>query len=538
MANRKLQSKNTATHPALGRCGMVSSAHPLATQAGLDILLFGGNAFDAAVAVAATLNVVEPMMSGIGGYGLIILYDSQRDESWFLNCSGRIPFALDSDVFRPPTPHYLENRRGAKSASTPGILNAWEAMSTRYGKLEWRHLLQAAIEAADNGFIISPRAARFIASEFFSFPAHAQSIYGRNGKPLRAGQRLIQKDLASSLGLIAEQGAKALYGGELGRAVDVAMREADGFLSIDDLSRDRPEWWRPISVDYKGYEIVTASPPANSFAMLVRLGIMSCFDLAALSHNTTAYLHRYAEVTKQGYWARLRYAGDPEVKTPPLDLLLSERYWIDKAATIDLHRAVPFEAPKVRSNQGDHTTHFVIGDRWGNVVSATLTIGDLFGCHIMPKGTGFWLNNSLQYCTFEPKGNPMDAFPGRHKLTSDCPTLVMRHGKPLVAIGTPGGRNVLQIIPQVIMNIVDFNMDIQQAIAAPRISFSEPDAIVVEEGIPESIRDELAVMGHNIQVVDELGNAHGLTVEYDSDGEPTLFTGGADPRGVGVASGY
>ena len=538
MANTRQQNKNTPTRPAFGRQGMVSSAHPLATQAGVDILVAGGNAFDAAVSVAATLNVVEPMMSGIGGYGLVMLYDARKGQAWFLNCSSRIPASLDSGVFRAPTPGYMENRQGPKSVSTPGNLNAWQAMSERYGRLGWGQLLDAAIEAADKGFVISERTARFIESEFRSFPEHAKIIYGHDGKPLKAGSRLVQTDLARSFRLIAQQGAAALYGGELGKAIDDAMRESGGFLSLDDLRRDHAEWWRPISIDYRGSEVTTPSPPANSFGMLLRLGMMGRFNLAALGHNSVAYLHRYAEVTKHAYWARLRYAGDPEVQAPPLKMLLAERYWAGEVAKMDPQRARPFEPPQTFHEEGGNTTHFVTADGWGNVVSATLTLGDLFGSKIMPKGTGFWLNNSLQYCTFEPKGNPMDAFPGRHKLTIDSPAIILRQGKPWLATGTPGGRGVMQIVPQVIMNVVDFGMDIQQAIAAARISFSEPDVIAIEEGVPAAVQQELAAMGHNIRVAGGLGNAHGLTIEYGPGGKPVRFAGGADPRGEGAAIGY
>ena len=534
---QKERGKNTQTQPALGASGMVSSAHPLATQAGLDILVAGGNAFDAAVATAATLNVVEPMMSGIGGYGTILLYDARQDAAWFLNSSGRIPSSLDSDVFRLPTPRYLENRHGAKAVSTPGNLNAWAAMSKRYGRLEWRRLFDAAIQAADEGFVITQTTSRHIQSEFLSFPEHAKSIYGRNGEPLQAGERLVQTDLAKSFRRVAEQGARSLYEGELGQAIDAAMREAGGFLSLDDLRQDQAEWWKPINIECWGHTVITASPPANSFDMLVRLGMMSQLDPAALGHNSAAYLHRYAEVTKHGFWTRLRYAGDPDVEPPPLDALLSETYWAEQVAKIDPQKAAPFEPPQ-NSGSGAHTTHFVVADRWGNIVSATQTVGGLFGSKIMPPGTGIWLNNSLQYCAFEPKGNPMDAFPGRHKLSGDCPTLVMRGGKPWIAVGTPGGHTIGQTVPQIVINLFCFQMDIQQAIAAPRISFIEPDVIAVEEGIPEVVRQALSAMGHNIQVENRLGNAHGLTIEYDSAGLPCRFTGGADPRGEGAASGY
>jgi gamma-glutamyltranspeptidase/glutathione hydrolase len=536
MTNLENVSRNSPTQPACGESGMVSSAHPIATEAGLDILVAGGNAFDAAVATAATLNVVEPMMSGMGGYGTILLYDARSGEAWFLNSSGRIPAAVNSDAFRPPTPGYLENRRGAKAVSTPGNLNAWAAMSEKYGRLEWRRLFDAAILAADEGFDISEMTARYIQSEFASFPEHAKRIYGRNGEPLQAGERLIQQDLANSLTLIAEQGVKVFYEGELGQAIDAAMRESGGFLSLDDLRRDRTEWWRPISIDCRGYTIVTASPPANSFEMLVRVGMMSQFDLESLGHNSAAYLHRYAEVTKHGFGVRLRYAGDPDISPPPLDMLLSERYWEDQVAQIDLERARPFEPPRALG-PGGHTTHLVAADRWGNVVSATQTVGGDFGSKVMPPGTGIWLNNSLKYCTFEPKGNPMDAFPGRHKLSGDCPTLIMRDGKPWVALGTPGGHTIGQTVPQMLLNMLYFQMDVQQAIAAARISFIEPDVIAVEEGVAESVRRELAAMGHNIRVGKKLGNAHGLTIEYGANGKPFQFTGGSDPRGQGAAMG-
>ncbi len=531
------QVDNLSLQPATGNLGMVSSAHPLATQAGLDILAAGGNAFDAAVAIAATLNVVEPMMSGIGGYGTILTYNARSNETKFLNCSGRIPAAVNSDVFRAPTPNYLQNRRGAKGISTPGNLTAWEAMAKKYGKLKWQRLFDTAIKVAEEGFPISSRTAQMIGAEFNAFPEHAKTFYGKDGKPLAAGDRLVQKDLAASFRLIARQGASVLHGGRLGKAVDAAMKEAGGFLSLNDLKTNRPEWWKPIQIDYRGYQVVTSSPPANSFDYLVRLGIMSRFDLVKLGHNSVAYLHRFAEATKHGFWVRLKYAGDPDIAPPPLNLLLSEKYWADEAAKIDLQKAKPFEAPLPTTSGNGHTTHFVVADRWGNIVSATQTLGGLFGSKIMARGTGIWLNNSLSFCTFEPKGNPMDAFAGRRKLSGDCPTIIFRNGKAWAALGTPGGHTIGQTVPQMVMNLIDFQMNMQAAIAAPRISFVEPDALAVEDKISEAARKELAAMGHRITVARGLGNAHGLTIDYDAQGKPARFTGGADPRGEGQAKG-
>lgn len=528
---------NTEDSPAVGTAGMVSSGHPLATDAGLDVLESGGNAFDAAVAVAAMLNVVEPMMSGIGGYGTILVYDAASSETWFLNPSGRIPAAVDSDVYREPTPGYRQNRRGAKAVSTPGNANAWEAMWERYGRLDWRVLFNSAITTARDGFALDERTARSIARSFSSFPPHAQEFYGDGGSPLETGDVLVQRDLARSFQLIATYGAVVVHGGGLGLAIHDAMQEAEGFLSIDDLAGNEAEWWEPIGITYRGYEVLTAAPPANSFPALVRLGMMSMYDPTELGHNTTEYLHAFAEVTKHGFWTRLRWAGDPEVKPPPLETLLSEGYWRDEVAKIDPNHAKPFEPPTSFSNGDFHTTHFVVADQWGNVVSATQTLGNAFGSRIMPEGTGIWLNNSLAYCTFEPKANPMDAFPGRHKLSGDVPLFVMRDGKPWFVIGTPGGHTIGQTIPQIVMNAVDFGMDIQKAITAPRISFYEPDSLAVENSIPEHVRNELSALGHKIGLTRGLGVAHGLVIEYDAVGRPVRFFGGADPRGSGSARG-
>jgi len=533
--------KQKTEEPALGTRGMVSSAHPLATQAGIDILKKGGNAFDAAVAIASVLNVVEPMMSGIGGYGTILIYDAKKSEIRFLNCSGRIPAGLNPDVFRKPHPHYLENRRGPAAVSTPGNVNAWEAMSQTYGDLKWPDLFEAAIDLSEQGFILDEGTAELIESAFDDFPEHAKAIYGKNGKPLRKGERLIQEDLASSLRLIADEGAKTVYGRSLGKAIDAEMRRMGGFLSLEDLLNNKAEWWDPIHISYRGCEVYTASPPATAFPSLIRLGLMSQFGVSQMGHNSTENLHRFIEVTKHAFWCRLRFAGDPDVSPPPLDILLSENYWKEQASKVDPNKAKPFVYPGLEEAKSPHTTHFVVADSWGNIVSATQTLGNVFGSRIMPPGTGIWLNNSLAYCTFEPKGNPMDVHPGRRKLSGDCPTIIIRNGKPWVAIGTPGGHTIGQTVPQMVMNIIDFGMNIQQAVASPRVSFIEPDTIAVEEGISKDVRKKLATLGHKLRLIKKpggLGNAHGLTIEYGKDGKPVRFTGASDPRGNGLAQGY
>jgi gamma-glutamyltranspeptidase/glutathione hydrolase len=441
-------------------------------------------------------------------------------------------------VFRKPDPDYKKNRYGPKAISTPGNVNAWEAMSRTYGKMEWHDIFQPAISAAEEGFYLDARVGRSIGYSYETFPDHAKSIYGKNGRALEEGEKLVQKDLGASLRLIAKEGAKAVYGGKIGQAMDEAMRKAGGFLSLEDLENDRAEWWEPIRISYRDCEVYTASPPSTAFPSLIRLGIMSRFDVAASGHNSFEMLHRFCEATKHAFWCRLNYAGDPETDPPPLEKLLSAGYWENQADSIRMDQVKPFQYPGLEEEKGQHTTHFVVADGEGNIVSATQTLGGGFGSRTMPEGTGIWLNNSLSFCTFEPKGGPMDAHPGHRKLSGDCPTIIVKDGKPWAALGTPGGHTIGQTVPQMVMNLIDFRMDIQEAIAVPRVSFAEPDRIRVEEGISPEVIEKLRAVGHNIQVLpkpDGLGIAHGLTIVYGKDGKPVKFFGAADPRGAGLA---
>ena len=525
----------TATLPSQP-IGMVSTAHPLATQTGFEILESGGNAFDAAVAVAATLNVVEPMMSGMGGYGTILIYDAKKGEVRFLDSSGKIPVNTNSDLMRPPTEDWEANRFGAKSISTPGNVNAWHAMSSTYGLLEWSELFEPAIHYAEQGFELSERIAFFIEYAWQDMSDYTRTFYGKGVRPLMQGETLVQRDLGKSLRAVATDGPQVFYTGELADKIIKTAKRRGSFLSAHDLANDRAEWWAPIQIDYKGYDVYTASPPANSFPGLIRLGIMSELSDKNMEHNSTEYLHAYSEVTKHAFWCRLRYAGDPEINPPPMDRLLSEKYFTEQATGISWDQATEFVPPSHVPTMGKNTTHFVIADKWGNVVSATQTLGNLFGSKIMPEGTGIWLNNSLAYCTYEPKGNPMDAIPGQRKLSGDCPVIIFKDGKPMAALGTPGGHTIPQTVPQIIMNMIDFDMDIQEAIAAPRISFIEPDIIAVENEIPDAVYDALKSRGHNVRRSRQIGNAHGLSIMYDSDGKISHFEGGADPRGEGTAA--
>lgn len=547
------RSESTAEKPAVGENGMVSTANPLATDVGLRVLAGGGNAYDAAVAVAAALGVVEPMMSGIGGYGATVLYDAESGETRFLGASSRVPGELDASVFYPPAPGYYQNRIGAPAISTPGAVNDWETLWKEYGSLEWERLLEPAIRQAEDGFVLNAENAGWISSEFSTFPAHAQEIYGNGGSPLQPGDTLVQKDLGRSLRRISENGAAAVYGGELGEAMASTAQQSGGFLTTEDLERNEAEWKPVIGVNYSGRRVVTAPPPNTSWNSLTRLGVMSRFEPASFDHNSAAYLDLFARVTEQAYYERQEYAEDPEVESTPLDRLLSEEYWAEQAAGIDpalakssrertsspIELALVTEKSAGATVRREHTTHFVVADRDGNVVSMTQTLGNIFGSKVMAEGTGIWLNNSISYARFDEGPEEANLVPGRYRLPGISPVLVMRDGRPRVALGTHGGYYITQTTPQMLINLIDFDMDIQRAIAAPRIAFMEPDSIVVDPHLPDIVVGELSGLGHS-SYVDEygLGNAHGLTVEYNETGGPVRFTGGADPRGGGVAVGF
>ena len=548
-------NRNTATRPAAGTNGMVSSAHPLATRAGLEVMEDGGNAFDAAVAVAASLNVVEPMMSGVGGYGAIVVYDAEAGETRFLEVGSRTPASLDASVFRPPTPGYEANRCGARAVATPGNLNAWETMWEEYGEADWPRLFGPAIEYADRGFPLDRKTAAWLGSEYPAFPAHAREIYGPNGVPLAAGERLVQEDLADSLRLISEEGSDAVYGGRLGEAMVAAAQDEGGFLSEEDLRRNRSEWRETIGLDYREHRVVTAAPPSTAWAALLRQGVMGRYDMGPADHNTTAYVHAATEISKRVSTATRRLAADPEKAPTPLGRLLSDEYLERESERVDPNTVAPYDPPAQFDTAAtcsptgyqpvgypdtqQHTTHFVVADSEGSVVSATQTLGNIFGSKVMPEGTGIWLNDALAWSRFEPVGNVFDVYPGRQPLYALCPTIVMRHGRARIALGTPGGRTIQQTTPQMITNLLDFDMNVQQAISAPRFSHVVPDLLVVEEGMPQSVAGELSALGHDVIPAEyPLGNAHALTVEYSEDGRPVHFTGAADPRGGGSAEGY
>lgn len=516
--------------------GAIASPHPLATEVGMDILNRGGNAFDAAIAIAATLNVVEPAMSGLGGYGSTLIYDVAKKEIRFLNSSGRFPRATNSDFMRPPAVDYMKNRTGPKSISTPGSLNGWHELHRQYGSVPWERLFEWPVYYAKNGFPLPPYTAKLIEGSYVEFSDSAKLIYGKNGKPLGAGEILVQNDLARTYELIAKKGIEPFYRGEIAVKIERQMKDLGGFLSLDDLKDDRAEWEEPMSVAYRGYDIYTIGTPGNGFTALFALGVMEQFPLEKMDHNSISYLHILIETLKETCKVRLQHAGAPEEKRKIIESILTKPTFSTIAQGIDRQKASKFDL--IVEREGLNTTHFVVIDRWGNIVSSTQTLGLGFGSKVMIEGTGIWMNNSMAFATFEPKGNPMDVFPRGYKLSSNSPMIIMKEGRPWAALGTPGGHTIPQNMAQIVINLIDFKMAMQEAIDSPKVAFSDEGNIVcAEKELSEETIQSLEKLGHQVRCDNiasyvglngRIGNAMG--VKMNDTSQPVEYDIGIDRR--------
>lgn len=513
--------------------GAVATGHPLATEAGLNVLESGGNAFDAAVAISATLNVVESPMTGIGGYGSTLLYDAKSKKVRYLNGSGRFPIKANSDLMRAPTPDHEKNRLGPKSISTPGNLNSWKAMHVEYGTLPWNSLFDNAIKHARNGFPVSPYIAVLISASFNEFSEYSKSFYGINGRPLKEGELLIQKDLAQTYELIAKEGTSPFYKGKIAKQMCKQIEELGGFLSLEDLRNDVAEWWNPIKINYGGYDIYTIGTPGNGFSALFTLGVLEQSDLANMQHNSSEYLHVLIEALKKSSEVRLTHSGSIEETDNIVNNILTKENFIKVAKSINLEKASDFNMH--HGKDGMNTTHFVVVDKWGNIVSSTQTLGLGFGSKVMIEGTGIWMNNSMAFSTFEPKGNPMDVFPGKYKLSSNSPAIIMKDGKPWAALGTPGGHTIPQNVAQIVVNLILFNMDMQEAIDSSKAAFfDDTNVVITESGVKDSVLLKLKEKGHHIDndniasyigLSGRIGNAMGVKIICEQDGNLKFDTG-------------
>jgi gamma-glutamyltranspeptidase/glutathione hydrolase len=524
----------------MGTRGAVASAHPLASMAGIQMLLAGGNAVDAAVAVGSTLNVVEPFMSGIGGIGLMLISraDGQRHVLDFVGPAPRAADAAKCTI--------EELGGGPKSCTTPGNLGGWLTAHERFGRLPRAAVLEPAIGHAERGVPLTFKNVEFFTGgrENLKRSREAERLYWPNGGP-RAGAVVTYKDLATTLQQVAEGGMDAFYRGPVAKAIARTVEEAGGWLSLDDLAAFRPEWREPARITYRGREVCSMPPPFSAFQMLETLNILEGYDLRSWGHNSVDYLHHLIEAIKLGSADRLAYAYGGKT---PIKGLLSKAYAASQRARIDGTRAAVSEGERHDRTklagqiaegypakfENEQTTHFACADGEGTVVSVTQTLGVPFGSGFAIPGTGVVLNNILKWSDLDPQ-SPNVLKPGRKAGTMMSPTQVFQVGAFVLSVGTPGSYGILQTQPQMLLNALEFEMNVQEAIEAPRIRVYRDRLLDAESRIPEDVRAGLAARGHQVNVLDDwswvVGGGQGIA----RDPESGALMAGADPRRDGYA---
>jgi len=514
--------------------GVVATSQPLATGAALRVLQQGGNAFDAAVTAAAVLNVVEPHMTGIGG-DMFALFWSARDRRVFgLDASGRSGSLATADTILAlgldDVPY-----RGAGAVTVPGALSGWAVLLEEYGTLSLGEALAPAIEIARGGFPVTP----IIAGQWrdnedvLRRDPGARATFLLDGeRGPEAGEWFRNPDLAESFTLIAREGPGALYGGSLGIRIIQTVQEHGGFLTLDDLRSHEPAWVQPVSADFMGYEVWELPPSGQGIAVLQMLEILEPFDLLGMGHNSAEYLHHLVEAKKLAFADLERYVSDRDHLEGDPRALLEERYISARRALIDPDTAAERVDPG-RPFENGETIYLSVADREGNMVSFINSIFEYFGSGVVAPGTGFVLQNRGAGFTLE-EGHPNRIGPRKHPFHTLIPGFVTKEGEPLLAFGVMGGSMQPQGHVQLLLNLLLFGMDPQEAVDAPRFRSYGGTRLALESPIPEEVRAALVSRGHRL--MDESGVAFGgaqLVMRLERG-----WAAASDPRKDGMAAGH
>jgi len=510
-------------------------------MAGIRVLLEGGNAVDAAVAVGSTLNIVEPFMSGAGGVGLMLISRAHGRERHVLDFVGPAPAAADAAGATED-----ELAGGAKSCAIPGNLGGWLAAHERFGTMPRQRVLAPAIDLAENGVPLSWMNVQFFrqAAATLARSAEAQRLYLGNGS-LREGRVVTYKDLAATFRQVAEGGAEVFYRGTIAQAIARAVVEAGGWLSETDLAAFSPEWRQPLSITYRDYEVCSMPAPFSAFQMLETLNVLEGLDVARWGHNSVDYLHHLIEAIKLASADRLAYAYSPNA--PALGLV-SKAYAASQRQRIDASRAAVSEGERFNAVRlpgqiaeghpprfdNEQTTHFACADASGTVVSVTQTLGVPFGSGFAIPGTGLVLNNILKWADLDP-ASPNVVRGGKKAGTMMSPVQAFRDGTFALSVGTPGSYGILQTQPQMLLNVLEFGMNIQEAIEAPRLRIYRDRLVDVEARIDPDTREALGRRGHQVNALDDwswvVGGGQGIARDLESG----ALMAGADPRRDGYA---
>ena len=529
--------------------GMVASVHPLATQAGLNVLKSGGNAIDAAVAVGLTLGVVDVDNSGIGG-GCFMLIRLANGE--FVAIDGRemAPAAATRDMFlRNGKADADLSQTGALASGVPGEVAAFDHAVTKFGRKKLSELILPAAKIADRGFALNPSYAtrlNSVAADMAKFPA-SRAVFFKKGKPLKAGEILKQPDLAATYRGIAGQGSDWFYRGPFAQATAKWMKANGGLMTAADFANYHIVLREPVTTMYRNYKIVTFAPPSSGGVHLVQmLNMLETFDLKSMDDATR--LHVIAETMKLAFADRAYWLGDPDFVNVPRGLV-SKEYAATLAKKINLERvtAVPSHGTPPdweREVFKKHTTHFSVADADGNWVACTATVNTSFGSKVVIPGTGVVLNNEMD--DFSAQAGVPNAFgligaeanavaPGKRPLSSMTPTIVLKNGEPILALGAAGGPKIISAVLQELVSLLDLGMTPAAALAAPRIHQQwSPDEVMAEKALPEPLKTALAQRGHQVKELNSFSVSQ--IVARSRDGKS--FVGAADPRATGNAAGW
>jgi gamma-glutamyltranspeptidase/glutathione hydrolase len=540
-----------AAAPATGSHGMVVTEQSEATQAGLEVLRSGGNAIDAAVAVGYALAVVNPCCGNIGGGGFMLIHLAKGGDT-FINFREKAPLRASRDMYLDAMGNVVPGRstRGWLAVGVPGTVMGLERARTEYGTMSRDQLMQSAISLANKGFKLGEGDAAILAPEapVFAREPNVATTFTHAGAPLRSGDRLRQPQLAKTLEAIARDGPDAFYKGDIAQRVVAASAANGGLLTMDDMRQYTVQELMPVHCSYRTYTIVSAPPPSSGGTTLCEiLSLVEPFPLPAFGFNSAASLHDDVEAERLAYVDRNTYLGDPDFVKNPIDRLLSPPYIAALRKKIG-DRATPSAsvAPGLGPRESVSTTHYSIADRFGNAVSVTYTINGAFGADVIAGDTGFFLNNEMDDFTSKPgvpnayglvQGAANAIAAGKRPLSSMAPTIALQRGHVAYVVGSPGGSRIITITLGVLQNMIDYGMNVQEAVDAPRVHHQwQPDTVYVEpDAIAAPAMDQLKALGYTFTQQTSWGVAQAIAIDLHTG----TMTGGSDHRHpAGLALGY
>lgn len=528
--------------------GMVVAQEKLAARIGADFLRQGGNAVDAAVATGFALAVTYPRAGNIGGGGFMVIHSAERNEDVAIDYRETAPAAATRDMYlgADGRPDADKSRNSALGIGVPGTVAGLALALEKYGSGQFTlaQIIQPSIDLARDGFIVADDMADTLSDMYRRmerWPNSAKSFSRADGAPLRDGDRLIQRDLAATLTAIAEQGPRGFYEGPVAEKLAKAVSSAGGIMTPGDLKSYQAFLRAPVRGNYRGYDIVSMPLPSSGGTVLLEtLNILEGFPMSDMKQGSAPSLHVIIEAMRRAYADRARYLGDPDFVNAPTKILLAKDYAARQRASIDPDRATPSaDALKIApQREGSNTTHYSVVDSRGNAVSNTYTLNFPYGVGLVADGTGVLLNNELDDFTAAPGAS--NAFglvgfeanlpgPGKRPLSSMSPTIVLKDGKPVLVTGTPGGSRIISAVLQIVVDVLDYKMDVAAAVAAPRVHHQwMPDVVRVERGFPQETLDALKAKGH--EVLEPLGQTSANSIAVTPGG----LLGAPDPRTRGA----